>query len=200
MIFLKTPLRFQMTEFDCGTVSILNAIMYLYKREEIPAELVKVVTKYSLDCYDKKGNIGQGGTSREAIEKICEWLTKHVKSNNYGLNCEHLLNKDVTIDKIKQCIDNDGCVLFRTYQDCEHYVLLTDYDDNSFYLWDPYYLDEKHYNNDKDVKIDFEHPFKYNRIVSIKRFLSVNKEDFSFNLDNKRECVLFNKEQNSKKF
>ena len=197
---MKTPLRFQMTEFDCGTVSILNAIMYLYKREEIPAELVKVVTKYSLDCYDKKGNIGQGGTSREAIEKICEWLTKHVKSNNYGLNCEHLLNKDVTIDKIKQCIDNDGCVLFRTYQDCEHYVLLTDYDDNSFYLWDPYYLDEKHYNNDKDVKIDFEHPFKYNRIVSIKRFLSVNKEDFSFNLDNKRECVLFNKEQNSKKF
>ena len=197
---MKTPLRFQMTEFDCGTVSILNAIMYLYKREEIPAELVKVVTKYSLDCYDKKGNIGQGGTSREAIEKICEWLTKHVKSNNYGLNCEHLLNKDVTIDKIKQCIDNDGCVLFRTYQDCEHYVLLTDYDDNSFYLWDPYYLDEKHYNNDKDVKIDFDHPFKYNRIVSIKRFLSVNKEDFSFNLDNKRECVLFNKEQNSKKF
>ena len=172
--------------------------MYLYKREEIPAELVKVVTKYSLDCYDKKGNIGQGGTSREAIEKICEWLTKHVKSNNYGLNCEHLLNKDVTIDKIKQCIDNDGCVLFRTYQTCEHYVLLTDYDDNSFYLWDPYYLDEKHYNNDKDVKIDFEHPFKYNRIVSIKRFLSVNKEDFSFNLDNKRECVLFNRVEENK--
>ena len=91
-----------MTEFDCGTVSILNAIMYLYKREEIPAELVKIVTKYSLDCYDKKGNIGQGGTSREAVEKICEWLTKHVKNNNYNLNCEHLINDDVTIEKIKE--------------------------------------------------------------------------------------------------
>ncbi len=66
---MKTPLRFQMTEFDCGTVSILNAIMYLYKREEIPAELVKVVTKYSLDCYDDDGKIGQGGTSRELWKK-----------------------------------------------------------------------------------------------------------------------------------
>lgn len=190
---MKTPLRFQMTEFDCGTVSILNAIMYLYKREEIPAELVKIVTKYSLDCYDKKGNIGQGGTSREAVEKICEWLTKHVKNNNYNLNCEHLINYDVTIEKIKECIDNNGCVLFRTYQTCEHYVLLTDYDENSFYLWDPYYLDENYYNNDEEVKIDFDHPFKYNRIVTIKRFLSPNKQDFSFNLNNKRECVLFNK-------
>lgn len=190
---MKTPLRFQMTEFDCGTVSILNAIMYLYKREEIPAELVKIVTKYSLDCYDKKGNIGQGGTSREAVEKICEWLTKHIKNNNYNLNCEHLINDDVTIEKIKECIDNNGCVLFRTYQICEHYVLLTDYDENNFYLWDPYYLDENYYNNDEEVKIDFDHPFKYNRIVTIKRFLSPNKQDFSFNLNNKRECVLFNK-------
>ncbi len=131
------------------------------------------------------------------MEKICEWLTKHVKSNNYNLTCEHLLNENVTIEKIKECIDNKGCVLFRTYQKCEHYVLLTDYDKNNFYLWDPYYLDESYYNNDEEVKIDFDHPFKYNRIVTIKRFLSPNKKDFSFNLNNKRECVLFNKSKRS---
>lgn len=193
---MKTPLRFQMTEFDCGTVSILNAIMFLYKREEIPAQLVKVITKYSLDCYDENGNIGQGGTSREAVEKICFWLTKHVKDNYSNLTCEHLLNKDVKIEKIEKCLDENGCVLFRTYQKCEHYILITKYDNDNFYLWDPYYLDETYYNDDTEVKIDFNHPFSFNRIVSRKRFLSKNKKDFSFNLNDKRECVLFNRNDN----
>lgn len=67
---MKIPLRFQVTEFDCGTVSLLNAFSYLFEREEIPALLVKSIFKYTLDCYDDKGNLGQGGTSREAIKKI----------------------------------------------------------------------------------------------------------------------------------
>lgn len=61
---MKVPLRFQITEFDCGTVSSLNAFSYLFDRKEIPAELVKVIYSYTLDCYDEYGNIGQGGTSR----------------------------------------------------------------------------------------------------------------------------------------
>lgn len=61
---MKVPLRFQITEFDCGTASLLNAFSYLFDRKEIPAELVKVIYSYTLDCYDEYGNIGQGGTSR----------------------------------------------------------------------------------------------------------------------------------------
>ena len=61
---MKVPLRFQITEFDCGTVSLLNAFSYLFDRKEVPAELVKVIYSYTLDCYDEYGNIGQGGTSR----------------------------------------------------------------------------------------------------------------------------------------
>ena len=41
---MKTPLRYQITEFDCGSISLLNCITYLFKREEIPAKLVKAIT------------------------------------------------------------------------------------------------------------------------------------------------------------
>ena len=50
---MKTPLRFQITEFDCGTVSLQNAFSYLFERKEIPAELIKAIHKYTLDCYDE---------------------------------------------------------------------------------------------------------------------------------------------------
>ena len=60
---MKVPLRFQVTEFDCGTISLLNAFSFLFEREEIPAALVKSIHKYTLDCYDEEGNIGQGGRS-----------------------------------------------------------------------------------------------------------------------------------------
>ena len=41
--------RFQITEYDCGTVSLHNAISYLFERETIPAELVKTISMYTLD-------------------------------------------------------------------------------------------------------------------------------------------------------
>ena len=54
---MKVPLRFQITEYDCGTVSLLNAFSYLFDREELPALLVKQINKYTLDCYDENGNL-----------------------------------------------------------------------------------------------------------------------------------------------
>ena len=37
---MKIPLRYQMSEYDCGPTSMLNAISYLFEREEIPPRLV----------------------------------------------------------------------------------------------------------------------------------------------------------------
>ena len=46
---MKNPLRFQVTEYDCGTVALQNALSYLFEREELPAALVKAIHKYTLD-------------------------------------------------------------------------------------------------------------------------------------------------------
>ena len=190
---MKIPLRFQITEFDCGTVSLQNAISYLFERESIPAELVRAISLYTLDCYDKDGKLGQGGTSVEAINLMTHWFTNYSKKNDFGIKCEHLIKEEVDIEKIRKCINKKGCVLVRSYLEEEHYIIVTDMDEYNVYIWDPYYLDEKYYDSEKYVEIIFTEPFKYNRKVSLNRFNSLTKKDFSLGPIEKRECVLFNR-------
>lgn len=98
---MKIPLRFQVTEFDCGTVSLLNSFSYLFEREEIPAELVKAIHKYTLDCYDEHGNLGQGGTSKEAVNKLTHWITRYTNLHNFKVKCDRLEKEDVNLKNIK---------------------------------------------------------------------------------------------------
>lgn len=50
---MKVPLRYQNSEYDCGTTSFINALAYLYDRENIPVELLKAIYQYTLDVEDK---------------------------------------------------------------------------------------------------------------------------------------------------
>lgn len=38
---MKISLRFQNTEYDCAITTFINALAYLYDREEFPVELLK---------------------------------------------------------------------------------------------------------------------------------------------------------------
>ena len=38
---MKIPLRYQVSEYDCGPTSLLNALNYLFQREEISPELIR---------------------------------------------------------------------------------------------------------------------------------------------------------------
>lgn len=187
---MKIPLRFQVTEFDCGTVSLLNAFSFLFEREEIPAELVRAIHMYTLDCYDEYGNLGQGGTSREAISLLSSWITNYAKQKDLGVVCTHYQKEEVTLEKIEQCIQNNGVVFLRCYQDCPHYVILTNISLDKVYLWDSYYLEENYYQKDNEVTIVFNKPFHYNRIVTVNRLLSETQEDFSLGPMEEREMVL----------
>jgi len=190
---MKTPLRYQITEFDCGSVSLVNCITYLFKREEIPAELIKAINSYTLDCYDEKGNLGQKGTSREAVLYLSRWITNFSESKNFGVKCEYLSGSDITLEKITECIKNGGCVNLRTYQGCEHYVTITKIDKHFVYIFDPYYYPESHYSKDKFIDYVSDKPFSYNRKVKIERFLSERKSENALGPVEKRECVLFNR-------
>ena len=33
---MKNPLRYQLSEYDCGPTSMLNALAFLFEREDIP--------------------------------------------------------------------------------------------------------------------------------------------------------------------
>lgn len=38
---MKNPLRYQLSEYDCGPTSMLNALAFLFEREDIPPEAVR---------------------------------------------------------------------------------------------------------------------------------------------------------------
>ena len=46
---------------------MMNALAYLFEREEIPPEAVRNTMLYCLDCHSKEGIPGKRGTSRAAM-------------------------------------------------------------------------------------------------------------------------------------
>ena len=58
--YTKTPLEYQLTEYDCGTTTLLNALRYLFKRSEIEPEIYKFIMQYTLDNTNNNGEIGKG--------------------------------------------------------------------------------------------------------------------------------------------
>lgn len=187
---MKTPLRYQITEFDCGSVSLVNCITYLFEREHIPAELIKAINSYTLDCYDEHGNLGQKGTSREAVKFLTRWICDFARTKDFHLRCEYLDGKSVTLKKIEDCVKAGGCVNLRTYQEVEHYVTVTNADDKFVYLFDPYFNPASEYENNPHITADFDHPTQYNRIVDKIYFNSTKEDEFCLGPIAKREIVL----------
>ena len=190
-VIMKVPLRYQNTEYDCGTTSFVNALAYLYHREEIPVELLKAIYKFTLDVEGKDGIEGTGGTSRKHAELLAKYFTKYTNENNqFDLNCEILYDEDVTLEKMQNVFKKKGVIIARCWQDTEHYVLITKIDDNFAYIFDPYYLNEDYYIDDEDVAIVLHESFTHNRIVKIERLFDESLKDFSLLEKSKRSIIL----------
>ena len=71
---MKNPLRYQLSEYDCGPTSMLNALAFLFEREDIPPEAVRNIMLYCLDCYGSDGESGKRGTSCAAMMFLSNWL------------------------------------------------------------------------------------------------------------------------------
>ena len=61
---MKNVLNYQTSEYDCGPVSFLNGVRYLFDREEIFPDIVKFIMLYTLDTYNTKGELCRRGTSQ----------------------------------------------------------------------------------------------------------------------------------------
>ena len=179
---MKTPLAYQITEYDCGQATLLNAMRYLFKRGEVPPVVIKYITQYTLDTVGQNGQIGLCGTSPHAIEYLANWINNNNSSLNIDIKAKILRKNEVDINNasLSDCIKQGGVAIFRVWSDCEHYVLCTKMDEKDAYSFDPYYLDEREYDDDLECTMVFNKPFEYNRIVSKKRFNSLSKNDFSF--------------------
>ena len=183
---MKVPLRYQNTEYDCGTTSFVNALAYLFDREEVPVELIKAIYRYTLDVEDESGVIGKGGTSRNHAEYSN-------KNDSFNITTKILSKEEVNLDEMKNCLNKGGVIVARCFQDVEHYVIITKIDDNFAYIFDPYYLEEEYYYGDDDVAIVLHESFSHNRLVKIERLFDERMLSFSLLKKEDREVILINK-------
>ncbi|MBP5647972.1 hypothetical protein J6X04_01625 [Candidatus Saccharibacteria bacterium] len=188
---MKNPFMFQNTEFDCAEATFINALNYLFEREEIPVQLLQAINKYTLDQKDDKNVVGRGGTSAGAVKRIVDAFSDY--ENELGLKCKILLGEDASLEVMRECLKKGGVVVARCYQEEEHYVLITKIDENFVYLFDPYYLEKEHYVEDKQVAVVLDEMFAYNRIVTIQRLMGGSHADFSLMEPEKREVILISR-------
>ncbi len=191
---MKVPLRYQNTEYDCGTTSFVNALAYLYDRENIPVELLKQIYRLTLDIKGPGGISGEGGTSRKHAELLADCFVEYAsKNSNFDINCKILRGADVNIENMRGVFDGSGVAIARCWQGSEHYVLITKVDDYFVYIFDPYYLDKDYYIDDEDVAMVTHEDFTHNRLVKIERLFDESGKDFSLLDGPNRSVILLNR-------
>ncbi len=188
---MKKPLNYQVSEYDCGPTTMHNAISFLFQRQEIPPDVVRYITFYSLDAYNDKGESGKNGTSRMAMMFLSSWLNQFAKCGQFPISCEYISGHDVKMEqnsRIAQALQLGGAVVVRVYYGEWHYVLLTGIRDNEVSLFDPYF--RKRPFKQTGISLVTNEPFTRNRIVDTAFFNSEKRTVYAFGPKDTREAVL----------
>ncbi|MCH5259722.1 MAG: peptidase C39 [Lachnospiraceae bacterium] len=200
---MKNLLNYQSSEYDCGPVSLTNAIRYLFDREVIYPDIIKYIMLYCLDSYNDKGESGKYGTSASAMMFLSNWLTQFGQMKDFPITCEFLSGEDVYLSqnsKITEALQQGGAVVLRLFLDGGHYVLLTGIEGDNIYLFDPYYaepddpqLDPEFLN--EGITFVSGQPKRANRMVSMQRLNRLTQGFYEMGPYDIREAVIvFNRE------
>jgi hypothetical protein len=138
---MKIPFRFQVSEYDCVPTTALNALSYLYKREEIPPLAIQRIFMYCLDSVSSRQNIGHG-TSGYAVRLLANWL-EEFRYKKFHTKATYLTGEEVHLSKgnrIARTLNAGGAALLRikTNGNSWHYILGLRIDESWLYAFDPY--------------------------------------------------------------
>ncbi len=195
---MKNILNYQSSEYDCGPVTMTNAVRYLFEREDIYPDIIKYIMLYCLDSYNEDGEVGKRGTSASAMMFLANWLNQFGKMKNFPISCEFISGEDVYINqtsKILCALQQGGAVILRLYLEVAHYVLLTGTDGENIYIFDPYYeeeddpeFSEEYY--EKGIRFINDQPKRANRLVSIEKLNRTTEGFYEMGPYDIREAVI----------
>ncbi len=188
---MKNPLSYQLTEYDCGPTTMLNAMNFLFEREEIPPDVIKFIMLYCLDAYNEAGEACKSGTTCMAMRFLASWLNHYGEVKKWPIHCEVIDGEDVHLSqnsKIAHCLQLGGVVVARVMLECWHYVLFTGMDNKQVFLFDPYYREIPF--SEEGIKIIYDAPKRMNRKVTYEILNSEGTGDYAMGKTDIRECVL----------
>ena len=193
---MNNPLHYQISEYDCGPTSMLNAMSYLFPREKIQPEIIRNIMLYCLDCYGPDGASGKSGTSHMAMMFLSNWLNGFGKAGYLPISSRHLSGEAVNFcqnGSLRDTLRRGGVVVVLVDLDGWHYVLLTGIQGERVFLFDPYYLDTP--LKEDGIQMVTDHPTAYNRIVPTWYFERETRELYALGPVETREAVLLFNEQ-----
>ena len=193
---MKNPLHYQLSEYDCGPTSLLNAISYLFERETIPPEVIRNIMVYSLDVCGADGCAGKNGTSPIAMMFLSNWLNSFAATGQFPVSSQYLSGEAVNFapdSKLRDALRRGGAAVARVDFDIWHYVLLTGIQDDQVFLFDPYYRETPFPG--EQIQMISDHPTAYNRIAPASYFDREALEVYAFGPLASREAVLIFNEQ-----
>ena len=172
---MKTPLRYQMTEYDCGPTAMTNAISFLYDTHEIPPDFVKMIYQCTLDDCSDKGVPFRMGTSPCALAFMGEWFNRYAEHVGYPIHREYYEKGDVTFigdSPLVRGLRNGATAVVKCIMGVEHYVTVTGIDDTYIHVFDPYYknLRNKTFKEgicERQIEIVKDKPMEMNRRIPI---------------------------------
>jgi len=190
---MKIPLQYQRTEYDCGPTTLMNAISYLFQREDIPPELIQHIMMYSLDSYNSEGEQGKNGTSYMAMMFLSCWLNHYSTVKNFPINTQYLSGRAVGAEpesKIVSALQQGGVVVARVIYDVWHYVLITGYAYDPVTLWDPYFQVEPIEIDGCKIEILTDSPYEKNRQILTELLNRTDNGPYAFGPIDEREAVI----------
>ena len=168
---------------------MLNAISYLFHREEIPPEIVRNIMLYCLDCFGPDGASGKCGTSCMAMMFLSNWRSGFGQAGHLPVSSQYLSGREVNFSQnggLSDALRRKGAAVVRVDLEGWHYVLLTGIQKDMVYFFDPYYRTEPF--DDLDLRVETACPDAYNRIAPIHCF--EGNSVYALPPPEKREAVL----------
>ena len=137
------PLQYQVSEYDCVPTSFINAVSYLFERNEIPPMVIRHIYMYSLDSVGRDARLGSAGTSKHAVRLLGSWLNSY-KFKKFSVNTQFLEKEEVNFGKTNKlftCLEEEGVALCKIflYGRQEHYLLMLKVEEGWVFCFDPYY-------------------------------------------------------------
>ena len=192
---MKSPLRYQATEYDCGPTSMTNAIIYMFERDEIPPDLMRHIGQGTLDSFDENGHIGRYGTSGAAIRYFGSWLNELRYAGLLPIESWFTEKEDVCFGKgsrLTEALENGCAIVLHVFLNgYGHYILITGKDGDNCRVFDPYYsLQEP--GCPAIIRVT-DRPFSHNLLVPEEILNSTSSSDYSMGDVTTREALIISR-------
>jgi len=141
--------RPQIAGYDCAPTAFINALIYLFKREEIPIDVVQGIYKITLN-----GGLYHGSSEKD-IAKLSKWLKDYRRKDwSFAVDIDRQVGRIANFDKIDLEDENVCCILHvKIAGGYWHYITAFYEKGDYIYCYDPYFEEEKETRNWRSKKM-----------------------------------------------